>query len=127
MIQNPVVVSPEMTLSDFMNKVVLSQRVSFVPVVEDGVLLGQIDKDVLSVIDHNNWTNTRVGDVLAGLDVATLIPPDMPISSLLAKIAQTGTRKFLVVRGHTLLGVITLANLIGYMHTVENMRLVQYM
>lgn len=127
MIQNPVVVSPELTLSDFMNTVVLSQRVSFVPVVEDGVLLGQIDKDVLSVIDHDNWSNTRVGDVFSGLDVATTVPPDMLISGLLAQIAKTGTRKFLVVKDHTLLGVITLANLIGHMHTAENMRRVQYL
>jgi len=127
MVQNPIVVSPEMTLSDFVNTVVLSKRVSFVPVVEDGILLGQIDKDVLSVIDHDNWSNTCVGDVFAGLDVATTVPPDMPISDLMAQIAQTGTRKFLVVKDHTLLGVITLANLIGYMHTVENMRRVQYL
>lgn len=127
MVQNPVVVSPELTLSDFVNTVVMSKRVSFAPVVEDGILLGQIDKDVLSVIDHDNWSNTRVGDVFAGLDVATTISPDMPISGLLAQIAQTGTRKFLVVKDHTLLGVITLANLIGYMHTVENMRRVQYL
>ena len=127
MVQNPIVVSPEMTLSDFVNTVVLSKRVSFVPVVEDGILLGQIDKDVLSVIDHDNWSNTRVGDVFAGLDVASTVPPDMPISDLMAQIAQTGTRKFLVVKDHTLLGVITLANLIGYMHTVENMRRVQYL
>jgi len=127
MVQNPILVSPEMTLSDFVNTVVLSKRVSFVPVVEDGILLGQIDKDVLSVIDHDNWSNTRVGDVFAGLDVASTVPPDMPISDLMAQIAQTGTRKFLVVKDHTLLGVITLANLIGYMHTVENMRRVQYL
>ena len=127
MVQNPVVVSPELTLSDFVNTVVMSKRVSFAPVVEDGILLGQIEKDVLSVIDHDNWSNTRVGDVFAGLDVATTISPDMPISGLLAQIAQTGTRKFLVVKDHTLLGVITLANLIGYMHTVENMRRVQYL
>ena len=127
MVQNPVVVSPELTLSDFVNTVVMSKRVSFAPVVEDGILLGQIDKDVLSVIDHDNWSNTRVGDVFAGLDVATTISPDMPISGLLAQIAQTGTRKFLVVKDHTLLGVITLANLIGYMHTVKNMRRVQYL
>ena len=127
MIQNPVVVSPELTLSEFVNTFVMSQRVSFVPVVDEGVLLGHIDKDILSAIDHDNWANTRVGDVFAGLDVATTIQPDMPISALLTQIAQTGTRKFLVVKDHTLMGVITLANLIGYMHTVENMRRVQYM
>ncbi len=73
MIRDPVVVSPELTLSEFVNQVMLKHRVSFVPVVADGVLIGQIDKDVLSAIDRDHWTNTRVGDVFAGLDVAVTI------------------------------------------------------
>lgn len=120
MIRNPVTVSPELTLSEFVNQAMLHQRVSFAPVVADGVLIGQIDKDVLSAIDRENWTSTRVGDVFAGLDVAATIPPDMPVSDLLARIARTGTRKFLVVDDHQLVGVVTLANLIGHLHATDD-------
>jgi CBS domain-containing protein len=120
MIKDPVVVSPDLTLAEFVNQVMLKYRVSFVPVVADGVLIGQIDKDVLSAIDRDHWTNTRVGDVFAGLDVAVTIPPEMPIQTLLELIATTGTRKFLVVEDHKLKGVITLANLIGYLHGADD-------
>jgi Zn-dependent protease/CBS domain-containing protein len=119
MIRNPIVVSPELTLSEFVNQVMLKHRISFAPVVADGVLIGQIDKDVLTAIDRDNWTSTRVGDVFAGLDVAATIPPDMPVQELLPLIAQTGTRKFLVVEDHKLLGVVTLANLIGHLHSSD--------
>ncbi len=119
MIPNPVVVSPEVTLSEFVNQVMLKHRISFAPVVAEGVLIGQIDKDVLSVIDRDNWTSTRVGDVFAGLDVAETIPPDMPVDALMTLIAQTGTRKFLVVEDHKLQGVVTLANLIGHLHSAD--------
>ncbi len=119
MIRNPVVVSPEITLSEFVNQVMLKHRISFAPVVADGVLIGQIDKDVLAAIDRDNWTSTRVGDVFAGLDVAAVIPPDMSVQDLLTQIAQTGTRKFLVVADHKLLGVVTLANLIGHLHSAD--------
>lgn len=119
MIRQPFVVSPELTLADFVNQIILKQRVSFVPVVADGVLIGQIDKDVLSVIDRENWESTRVGDVFAGLDVATTIGADLPVDQLMRLIAETGTRKFLVVDDHTLKGVITLANLIGQLHVKD--------
>lgn len=119
MVRDPIVVAPELTLSLFVNQVVLKHGVSFAPVVSDGVLIGQIDKDVLSAIDRENWGNTRVGDVFAGLDVATTIAPDMPVEDLLKEIAATGTRKFMVVEDHKLLGVVTLANLIGYLQTAE--------
>jgi Zn-dependent protease/CBS domain-containing protein len=120
MIKDPVVVSPDLTLAEFVNQVMLKYRVSFVPVVADGVLIGQIDKDVLSAIDRDHWTNTRIGDVFAGLDVAATVPPDMQIQALLELIAKTGTRKFLVVDDHKLMGVITLANLIGYLHSADD-------
>jgi Zn-dependent protease/CBS domain-containing protein len=117
MIRDPVVVSPDLTLSEFVNQVMLKHRISFAPVVADGVLIGQIDKDVLAAIDRDNWTSTRVGDVFAGLDVSATIPPDMSVQDLLTRIAQTGMRKFLVVEDHKLLGVVTLANLIGHLHS----------
>ena len=113
MIRNPVVVSPELTLSEFVNQVMLKHRISFAPVVADGVLIGFMDRDVLAAIDRDNWTSTRIGDVFAGLDVAATIAPDMPVEKLMRQIAQTGTRKFMVVEDHKLKGVITLANLIG--------------
>lgn len=119
MIRNPVVVSPELTLSEFVNQVMLKHRINFAPVVSDGVLIGQIDKDVLAAIDRDYWTSTRIGDVFAGLDVATTIPPDMPMDKLMTLIAQTGIRKFLVVEDHKLMGVITLANLIGHLHSAD--------
>lgn len=120
MIKDPVLVAPDLTLADFVSEVLLKHRVSFAPVVADGVLIGQIDKGVLSAIDRDHWANTRVGDVFAGLDVAATIPPDMAVQDLLKLIAETGTRKFLVVDGHKLLGVITLANLIGYLHSADD-------
>ncbi|SIT87773.1 Zn-dependent protease (includes SpoIVFB) [Yoonia rosea] len=120
MIRDPIVVSPDLTLSEFVNQVMLKYRVSFVPVVADGVLIGQIDKDVLSAIDRDHWTSTRVGDVFAGLDVAVTIPPDMAVRALLELISQTGVRKFMVVDEHKLMGVVTLANLIGHLHRAEN-------
>ena len=122
MVRDPIVVAPELTLSLFVNQVVLKHGVSFAPVVSDGVLIGQIDKDVLSAIDRENWGNTRVGDVFAGLDVATTLAPDMPVEQLLKEIAATGTRKFMVVDNHKLLGVVTLANLIGHLRTAEKSR-----
>lgn len=119
MIRHPVIVSPEITLSEFVNQVMLKYRVSFAPVVTDGVLIGQIDRHALSAVERDKWTSTRVGDVYAGLDEAATIPPDMPVQSLIELIERTGTRKFLVVDDHKLLGVVTLANLIGHLRTAD--------
>ncbi|MGB7242648.1 MAG: site-2 protease family protein [Sulfitobacter sp.] len=115
MVDNPITVGPEMTLSAFVNQVMLRKNISFAPVIESDVLLGHIDQSVLSDIDRENWANTRVGDVFVGLDQGAMIGPELPVPDLLERIAKTGRRKFMVVSDHHLLGVITLADLTRYL------------
>jgi len=122
MTRNPVVAAPNITLAEFVNKIMLEHRTDFVPIVEDGVLLGHLDRRVLAGIDRENWTGTQVGDVFAGLDKATSISPDMSVQDLMTLIAQTGRRKFLVTQDKRLVGVITLADLTDYLRFAETLR-----
>lgn len=111
----PVTASPEMTLAALVNQIMLSRSVTFVPVMDGDVLLGHIDQSVLSRMEREHWANTRVGDVFIGLEAEAMVAPDMTVPELLDIIRNTGRRKFLVVRDHTLLGVITLSDLTRYL------------
>ncbi|MBV1902868.1 MAG: site-2 protease family protein [Marinosulfonomonas sp.] len=114
--RDPIVVSPDATLTEFVNTIILHEGITFVPVVENRVLLGHIDQSMVSKIDRENWASTRVGDIFIGLDEAATIPADTSVQDLLARISSTGTRKFLVASGHNLLGVISLADLVRYLN-----------
>jgi CBS domain-containing protein len=48
-----------------------------------------------------------------------MVDPDLPVQDLLAVVTQTGARKFLVVRDHRLLGVVTLADLAGSLQQAD--------
>ena len=122
MVSDPVTVSPGMTLAAFVNTVMLQKHVQFVPVVEDGTLLGHMDAGVLASIDRENWANTQVGDVFAGLENASMVSPDMAAQDLMSHISKSGRRKFLVVDDHQLLGVITLADLTDYLRMADILR-----
>lgn len=111
MTPNPITVDPEITLSEFVNQVMLQKHVTFVPVVEDKVLLGHMDPSILAEIDREHWANARVGDVFAGLDKGVTTSPDASIHDLFETISATGQRKFLVVSDHNLVGVISLSDL----------------
>lgn len=108
---HPITVGPETTLSELVNQVMLRHGASFVPVVEGDVLLGHIDRSVLTGIDRENWGSTRVGDVFVGLQDSAIIAPGLAVPELLRRIEKSGRRKFMVVQDHQLLGVITLADL----------------
>ena len=106
------VTAPDISLSNLVNRVMLPNRISFVPVVENGQLLGHIDTEVLSMIDRENWSNTQVGDVFVALDGERSISPRTLAFDLLRQISETGCRKFFVVEDGRLDGVITLSDLI---------------
>ena len=108
---DPVSVGPEMTLSELVDTILLRHGITYAPVLEGNVLLGHIDQKMVTGIDREHWSSTRVGDVFAGLEEASTVLPDLPIQSLLDRISTTGQRKFLVVKGSRLLGIVTLSDL----------------
>ncbi|KIN62683.1 Metallopeptidase, M50 family [Sulfitobacter noctilucicola] len=111
MVRHPVTVGPDITLDYLINQIMLGRGVSFVPVTEGSVLLGHIDRSIVAGIDRENWASTRVGDVFVGLEDGVMIGPDTGVQDLLQIVSATGQRKFLVVSGHQLEGVITLSDL----------------
>ena len=121
MTPNPVTVAPDMTLAHVVNQIMLRDRVSFLPVVENGNLLGRIDSDVLGKIDRDNWNSTRVDDVFIRLNGDRLLEPDTSILAVLEEIAHSGQRKFLVTDAGHLVGVITLADLTRYIALMQNL------
>jgi CBS domain-containing protein len=111
----PITVEPGVTLSAFVNQIVLRHGLSFVPVVEGGTLLGHIDHAMLTSIDRENWSSTQVGDIFAGLDEGTFVSPDTPVEDLVRTITSTGRRKFLVVQDSKLVGVISMSDLLRHL------------
>lgn len=107
----PVVATPDTSLSHVIDKIVLRQGYSFLPVVENGVLLCKIGSMVLRSIGREHWSSTKVDDVFVDLTKETFIAPDMKITDLLKLIGTLHQRKFLVARGHRLVGVISLTDL----------------
>lgn len=114
MTRDAVSVSPDVTLSELVNQLMLPKRVSFIPVVENKELLGHIDAEILAGIDRENWSNTLVGDVFVKLGPAYIVSPQAPATDVLRRVSQSGRRKFLVSEGRHLLGVITLSDLSRY-------------
>lgn len=119
MSRNPFTVSPDQTLSELVNLIMLRHHTVFVPVVEDGVLLGYVDSDVVGTIDRGNWSSTFVGDVFVARDNTNSITPETPASAVLDRMLEAKRRKFLVVEDGHLLGVITLSDMMGYLSVLQ--------
>jgi Zn-dependent protease/predicted transcriptional regulator len=112
MSRNPFTARPEQSLSELVRQVFFDKSVSFAPVVENGAVLGYVDKHLIRRLDPENWPTTVVDDVIESITDENAVSPDLSISDLLDRTDRTGRRKFLVVVGTQLVGVITLADLV---------------
>ncbi|MFQ6549565.1 site-2 protease family protein [Aestuariibius sp. 2305UL40-4] len=110
---------PGMTLSDLVEDVFLHHTVSFVPVVADGMVLGAIDTAALRSVPRAEWPVTRVGDVFVPLSDEMTVAEEMPAKALLDRIGRTGRRKYLVMEGRQLIGVVTLTDVAGHLNVVR--------
>ncbi|NNE54116.1 MAG: site-2 protease family protein [Sulfitobacter sp.] len=119
---DPIILSPEMSIQEAVDDIFLPNRIGFAPVMEKGTLLGYLDQKAVAEIGRSDWGKTTVGDAYRGLDPAIMVSPDLPVEELMTRIAQSGRRKFLVVRDHDLLGVITLADITEYLHLAETLQ-----
>lgn len=109
-----VFTTPDRTLSDLVENIVLDHRVSFVPVVEAGLLLGYVDLDTVVRIEREYWPTTRVEDVFIASDTTNTVPPDLAAETLIGRMAQSKRRKYLVADGQRLLGVISMSDMVSY-------------
>lgn len=119
---NAVTAGPDLSLTDLVNRIMLPHRVSFVPVVEEGVLLGHIDTKVLSMIDQENWSNTQVGDVFVELEATRVISPQDSAEVTLKRMTESDERKLMVAEGRHLVGVVALSDLMRLLHLLVSLK-----
>jgi CBS domain-containing protein len=110
----PWTARPDQTLSELVNRLFLAHAITFAPVVEDAAVLGYVDLHMVHRINRENWTNATVDDVIESVGPDNKVAPDLPGDELFRHILQTGRRKFLVIDGNALVGVVTLADLVSY-------------
>lgn len=115
MTKAPITADADDTIESVVENVMLKQNVSFVPINEGDHLLGYVDAQVIQKIDRDNWSSTHVADIYISSCDENTVPPDTPTEILFEKMASGGQRKFLIAENSTLLGVISLSDLLTFL------------
>lgn len=126
MTPHPITAHPDQTLAEVVNRIFLVHGITFVPVVEDGVLLGYVDVHIIRRIEREHWATATVDDVMENVSPDCAVAPDMTAQTLLERMTKTGRRKFLVVddpaptdsgpKSGVLRGVVTLSDVTGHLN-----------
>jgi Zn-dependent protease/CBS domain-containing protein len=111
MTPNPVVVSPDTTLGDFMDQIVLSQRHSTYPVVENGKPVGLLPFRCVANVPRREWDTRRVRDCLIPLDHVPVLQVGEEAVDALAELSESAGGHGLVVSNGGLAGIISTSDL----------------
>ncbi|NKX43234.1 site-2 protease family protein [Roseicyclus persicicus] len=119
MTADPWTASPDMTLAQIADGVMVPHAVSFVPLVERGVVVGYVDAQILRAVPRADWATRTAAEVMAPLDEACIVPPRMTAEAALARLAEGPHRKLIVAEGRQLRGILSLRDLMGHIAVVQ--------
>jgi Zn-dependent protease/CBS domain-containing protein len=111
MTPNPVVVNADTTLGEFMDKVMISQRHTTYPVVEDGKAVGLLPFRRVADIPRREWDSRRVRDCLVSLDNVPVLRENEEAVDALAELSQSTGGHALVVSNGGLAGIVSTSDL----------------
>ena len=110
---DPVTVPPSITIRQFVEDYLYRYHFKMFPVVEGGTLLGSVSIEGLKKIPREDWDTRLVGDMVEPCDEANSVPADMETERLLNAMLSPGqAKRFMVVDGRRLAGVISLKDVL---------------
>jgi Zn-dependent protease/CBS domain-containing protein len=111
MAPDPVAVSPDLTLADFMDEVVWRRRHTTYPVVENGQAVGLLPFRRVAEVSRADWDVRRVGDCMLGLADVPTYAPDEDALEAFSELTRTSVGRGLVLEGERLVGLLSVTDL----------------
>jgi Zn-dependent protease/predicted transcriptional regulator len=112
MIEEPVTVSADLTLAEFMDHVAPSRRYTTYPVMADGRPIGLLTFASVARVPRDEWDTRRARDVMIGRDDVPLLADDEPAIDALAELSESTVNRGLVVDDGRLIGLLSITDLV---------------
>jgi Zn-dependent protease/predicted transcriptional regulator len=122
---NVPVVNPSLTIDTLADQHLMSGQSGFYAVVADDKLIGTIDVDQIRRIPRNQWTTTRVGEVMRKGDAIQTLTEPQPITEAVSRFEESGAPALPVVAEDDkarLLGMITREDLLRALQARARLR-----
>lgn len=120
MVRDPVVVAPDLSLEDFLERVFFAHRHTAYPVVDDGGRAQGIVsfRDALR-LPRDRWQELRVADVMVPIERSDIFAPDLALEEAMRRLAGSQLRRALVVRGPELIGLLSVTDVVRLLELFE--------
>jgi CBS domain-containing protein len=113
--EDPVTVSPDITINELVEDYVYKHHFKMYPVTKDGDLLGCITTREIKNVPREKWKETRVSDVSQDCSRDNSIGPETDATKALSLMGRSGQSRLMVIDGGHLIGLITLKDLLRFL------------
>jgi CBS domain-containing protein len=115
MIEDPITVTPSMTLQELVEDYIYRHHYKMFPVVEEEKLVGCITTRQLRGIPKDEWTKRTVGEIASACSAENTIAPDTDVIKVLSLMNRTRNSRLMVVEGSRLIGLIALKDIMNFL------------
>ncbi len=111
----PITVSPELTVQDLVEDYFYRHHHKTFPVVEDGRLVGMISLKAVKAIERNAWAGTSVCEIMEPVSDRNSIPSQTDAMHVLGRMHKDGASRLAVVEGDRVIGIVSLKDLLRFL------------
>ena len=125
MTPNPVTVTPDITLQEFVDEHLYRTHHQIYPVVKDAEVVGFLTVPKIRDIPRDEWPRRTVGELAGSCEETVVVHPDAEALGVLDLMNRTGASRLMVVENGHLAGIVTLKDLmavLGLRMEMEGMR-----
>ena len=109
--EDPVTVSPKISLQELVEDYIFKHHFKMYPIVEEGRLLGCVTLNQVKEVPKEEWASRRVGNLALQCTKENTISPDEDAMKALALMSRMNASRLMVVEGGKLVGMIALKDM----------------
>lgn len=115
MSDNPITVPSSLSIDQLVDDFFYKHHFKMFPVVDDGKLAGCVLLRDVRNVPREEWRARTVADVMQPHSGENTVTPDVDAAQALARMAQSGSSRFLVAENDRLLGIISQSDIMRYL------------
>lgn len=113
--KNPITVSPNASIRQFVDDFVYKYQHKMFPVVENDRLMGCVTTKQVKEIPQPEWSAHRIEEIAGRCSSENTIKPETDATVALSMMRKTGNSRLMVAENGHLLGVLALKDLLNFL------------